>query len=216
MKRDFFLLIVVIVLVQLSCERRLNYEVNYYDNGDTLSIYHIEEDLKQGEYKLYYEGNVLKEKGIYKDNQLDGIRKIFHKNGKLKEYYFYKYKVSVYHKELDEFGNLLNNSLGVISPIETHTKSIEVGDSLLLSYTLTHTMFDGVGVVLVVSNLSSNDTLSTTLSDTTVIEKYVKEFDIGINQFQISLFEVLTDKQQIVGHFFDTLEINVLNPFQEI
>lgn len=205
------------LVIFFGCKKEMNYQVEYYDNGDTLSFYTMKDGQKHGEYRLYFEGNELKEKGSYKENHLIGTKKAFYPDGKLKEYYFYDIShLPIYYKRFNENGELEHDILGVASSLEMYQDVDKKEDSVLIGYKLAHTMYKDVRISLVIYNLNANDTVLFAGSDTTFIRYYLKGFEEGLNRYHISVYEVLNEGDQVKGRFYDTLKINVGGRHQKI
>ncbi len=71
--------------VQVKDSIYLGKMIEYYKNGDTLSIGHWVEGLPHGLKKNYYEGNFLKSIGSYKNGIKDGGFKLFYKDGNIEQ-----------------------------------------------------------------------------------------------------------------------------------
>ena len=53
-----------------------------YEGNAVSKYYHYKNDIKDGEFAVYREKNVLLEKGIYVNNRLEGLQTHYHPNGK--------------------------------------------------------------------------------------------------------------------------------------
>lgn len=64
--------------------------VIYEMNGDKVSLYNYQHNLKHGMYKLWYLNGELMEKGYYENGLKNGVSSIYYKNGKLEGKLHYK------------------------------------------------------------------------------------------------------------------------------
>ncbi|MDX2361985.1 MAG: hypothetical protein QNK23_14340 [Crocinitomicaceae bacterium] len=88
------LVYIFLLLILASCNNEGQTELivsnlieqkTYYNDGGVESEFFIDEnELLQGEYRLYYESGVCQEEGVYRDDELNGDRFDYYENGTLR------------------------------------------------------------------------------------------------------------------------------------
>lgn len=177
-------------------------EINFYDNGDTLSVYNYQNDTLNGIFKSYYPNNVLKEIGRYEKGYKKGKIYEYFENGKLKKFSFFKYKTEVphYSKEFDQEGNLLASGIPVANPNRMLQDTLPANEPFRIGYTLDYSMYERPRLYMIVIDRTNNknDTLVRMASDTSMVE-YDINISKGWNYFTVDLFEYTASSDSIRG-----------------
>src|SRR5690606_24909117 len=121
MEIRYFIYSLLAILLSTSCSKKNKIvKVERFENGDTLSVFVYDSSQFCGNYRIYYDGSRIKEKGEFFTRSKEKKVIEYFENGSIMKYSFYKNSDLIYFKEYDENGNLIANQIAVISPKETY------------------------------------------------------------------------------------------------
>jgi TonB family protein len=83
--RQIFLFITIIWCAVLNLRAQDGLITTYYSNGNVESEINFNNNVREGEAKLYYEDGKLKEERLYVNGRVEGLVKTYYPNGNLKE-----------------------------------------------------------------------------------------------------------------------------------
>jgi hypothetical protein len=196
-----FVLILITILLITNCQNKTGLYVDYFDNGDSLSLYNYRNDTLNGPYKLFYPGNVIKEQGSFVKGIKKGKCLIHYPNGDLKEYIFYKFDgLPFYHKIFNESGKLIEHAIPIGTDRSIEQDTVETDKPFHLSFKLEHSMYEKPRLGMAVFDVKDDkfDLIAELGSDTTIVE-----YDIilkkGVNRFQVNLFEYSEIDMEVKG-----------------
>jgi hypothetical protein len=207
-------IIIFLLLGVMSCNSE-KIEVKYYENGDTLSIFSFKDGIKNGKFKFFFINGKIHQEGNFKNGMKDGVFKTYFENGKIREYYVFRNDSVSYLKELDESGIVIEYALGIrYSRRNRENNVINYGDTIHLGYTLLHSMYKKPLIGLDIKRIKineSNSRIAAKLVDSKNIEFNLTEYEIGYNEFVLSVMEFDSDST-FGGQFLDTISFKVLSP----
>ena len=76
---------VLIEAAQYRSDTLNGLRILFTETGDTSIVEHYDMGAFSGEYRLYYDNGVLKQKGYYANNEMSGDWETYYDNGQLKE-----------------------------------------------------------------------------------------------------------------------------------
>ena len=206
-------LILAVIVIYVSCDNLKNgTEISYFENGDTSKVYNYQNNILNGLFKMYYENGNLKKEGEYRNGVKNGIFKSYFENGNISEYRHYKNDSITYAKRFDLQGQIIDGVIGLNISNKTYQKTLHKGESLELGYTLPHSIANDAYLGLVVVNINDNrqDTIVDINSDSNAISYNLTEYNLGSNIYQVTILEVDSSNDIVIGWQMDTLQFDVL------
>ena len=163
----------ILILAFNNCKRDSGFQVTYYKNGDTLSIYEIHKNLKNGIFKVFFQDGTLRQEGYFKNGMKNGIFKTYFESGDLSEYFVYKNDTLIYLTDFNEKGQVIGSALGIKISKEPRNKRVYyLGDTIHFGYELIHSMVENPIIGLDIVRFSENgpDTIESVFQESRSIE----------------------------------------------
>ena len=207
-----YVIVVIIILTLMTCGDK-KIEVDFYVSGDTLSVYSLENGIKNGKFKVLFQNGNVRQEGNYVNGLKDGIFKTYFENGDLSEYFVYSNDTLIYLTNFDETGKVIGSALGIkISKLPREKRIYDFGDTIHFGYTLMHSMVENPIIGLDVVRFAEHgpDTIESLFQSSKDIEYDLIDYEIGKNNFALTVYEVDPFDTTFLGWQVDTISFEVL------